>query len=1400
MQPEAASAAAAGRGKAAKGRDAAATPAERPVRHIAPAGKRKYICRDCGPTETTCWRTGPEGPRTLCSKCGSKRSGAANKRTSISARSCSPGKKPDLQQQQVVKTGRVAKKAPSLLACSRPKRLRSTAPVSLEKALHLQGSGPPDQSSLHMDTFSSSSEENVSLGAPAAHCTCAAVRAAGTPSPRRHSGSTAAPEQQAGLAPNSMPSSSAALPELGSRSSGPQGLAIKGSIPEPGSGLHVVTSPCMGFPDVSAGACMGDSPAVSPAEAVKRKRACFEGGSPTSPTGKVILGKQLAVSPRKAAKKKGVGSSSGGLAQLEPRHASPSQRAPAHVRQRHVQGPSAGSDRPSRGAPGDSRNAQSSDASDVHGLQQPTRPAQQRFISLNGAVPLGSSPAPTGLKCASQQPLRLRIQRQEALGQKGSSDKGQGLQAPSEGTRTSKRQRLPGKDVDFIGAKAQPEKAKTVKPRPARKKAGLQPWHGDLPLNFERFLAQQAAVAAYLQPASNMAESQAGPKDKSSNASNLYPQCEDWIQGRLRARAQKLHPEDPAFAQGVVNVHKTYVALALEGCCGEASDQALPGEAAHMAIRAYMDMLKQLYNTGGTNLVLDPFVVSESALHEPISHGAQDFNIFRLLQKRFILYRQMPTSAQAETAPTNGETEGLQQQDSSEDHQHSWGQQLKALWVTACQRMAKPCKGKRNYGSINPTSNNPNLNCAIQDCIWKDGLTRKVPLHAAASPLAVIHEDLASPDATSAEGLEGGEAQAKSKRGRMYLTDCSMGSYGQRGVHVDTPGLCCAVNDAANAMVPPALRSNRPSSLFHCMKVESSGTASFTLFAALGGPPKLTAFHQETKKRRSFNLGCGDFIIQPLATAESIRKMERMHSAVTGLHRRHGQLLPLEAYLEEGIPLVVALREGPPEMVELPEQSMHAFITWASTHSPHPALKVSCNDWSVSHEVTSAYLLEKLVSSHSALLLEPDFPLDGADSWVGSSYFASEPWTRNAKLAASVNGQQPKDFIAHRPWADQMQGASGNGSLKQSEHMLWWMEVVAVRTAELLADTAAGLLPLGPCAQCCKGLPDLRALPPSVILTALRDLLPSLLDLCSRAHPESSWWRDPKNSDLRQAWFTQEYLADLIANKYPQSRFAAIAPTLAQQAPPGLPTPMPPCLKPRSNPTTAQARLDAALAAIQRVQAAQTRTVPPVKAGGSSEQTHGPAIASNGTPVGGAPSPARPCAPETPPRSMDAYAAAGVGPHQALSQAVASVCQPPSSSASLAHAGIEGAASEPPQCSGHSPAAGHQAEGVSLLQQYMEHAPQSLQRQQMWAASRALPAEQLSPLQLRDHWLLTLQREYEAATEAKPDLGALAAIRARRESLETSCDQACLRLARCHRDSWCLIDFRGPASTTCSWI
>jgi len=55
------------------------------------------------------------------------------------------------------------------------------------------------------------------------------------------------------------------------------------------------------------------------------------------------------------------------------------------------------------------------------------------------------------------------------------------------------------------------------------------------------------------------------------------------------------------------------------------------------------------------------------------------------------------------------------------------------------------------------------------------------------------------------------------------------------------------------------------------MCVESNGAASFTLFAACGLATNITPFHQETKKRRSFNCGAGDFIVQPLCTADNVR-------------------------------------------------------------------------------------------------------------------------------------------------------------------------------------------------------------------------------------------------------------------------------------------------------------------------------------------------------------------------------------------------------------------------------------------------------------------------------------------------------------------------------------------------
>lgn len=44
----------------------------------------------------------------------------------------------------------------------------------------------------------------------------------------------------------------------------------------------------------------------------------------------------------------------------------------------------------------------------------------------------------------------------------------------------------------------------------------------------------------------------------------------------------------------------------------------------------------------------------------------------------------------------------------------NWGQQLGGLWDTVCKRMEMLHKGRKNYASICPKSDNPNLNCSIQ--------------------------------------------------------------------------------------------------------------------------------------------------------------------------------------------------------------------------------------------------------------------------------------------------------------------------------------------------------------------------------------------------------------------------------------------------------------------------------------------------------------------------------------------------------------------------------------------------------------------------------------------------------------------------------------------------------------
>lgn len=92
-----------------------------------------------------------------------------------------------------------------------------------------------------------------------------------------------------------------------------------------------------------------------------------------------------------------------------------------------------------------------------------------------------------------------------------------------------------------------------------------------------------------------------------------------------------------------------------------------------------------------------------------------------------------------------------------------------------------------------------------------------------------------------------------------------------------------------------------------------------------------------------------------------MRLLMRVHAAVIGAHTRHGQLLPLEVYLEAEVDLVAYPRDGPaPSLCELCEQSMHAFVSFGDVGCRPPTLKVSCNDFDLAWELESAYFLESL--------------------------------------------------------------------------------------------------------------------------------------------------------------------------------------------------------------------------------------------------------------------------------------------------------------------------------------------------------------------------------------------------------------------------------------------------------
>lgn len=90
----------------------------------------------------------------------------------------------------------------------------------------------------------------------------------------------------------------------------------------------------------------------------------------------------------------------------------------------------------------------------------------------------------------------------------------------------------------------------------------------------------------------------------------------------------------------------------------------------------------------------------------------------------------------------------------------------------------------------------------LQDTVWCNGCLVRHPAPPTAAVLPSVQECI------------GG-----TRAGRLYLTDCSMPDYEARGYPRSAPGMPCAVDASANAMLPHAVRSNRATNLFHFIKV-----------------------------------------------------------------------------------------------------------------------------------------------------------------------------------------------------------------------------------------------------------------------------------------------------------------------------------------------------------------------------------------------------------------------------------------------------------------------------------------------------------------------------------------------------------------------------------------------------
>ena len=102
-------------------------------------------------------------------------------------------------------------------------------------------------------------------------------------------------------------------------------------------------------------------------------------------------------------------------------------------------------------------------------------------------------------------------------------------------------------------------------------------------------------------------------------------------------------------------------------------------------------------------------------------------------------------------------------------------------------------------------------------------------------------------------------------------------------------------------------------------------------------------------------------------------------------------------------------------------ETSYAHIVTRRTHGKLYRLQVSCNDWHVESELSSAYLLEKLLANGREAGVEAEVGVGDADpdTWVETPYALRQPCSLHEETGEPMC-KLGLDGTWQRPWADEM--------------------------------------------------------------------------------------------------------------------------------------------------------------------------------------------------------------------------------------------------------------------------------------------------------------------------------------------------------------------------------------------